>query len=355
MNSQTLRAIKQLLIILTLSMTGFTAMGSASSDSIPSWWKFVPNFHGTFRSFYEYSTDDDQSRFYVADARLTLGGYILPWADYFMQVNFNSQGKISILDAFGRFYPTVDKSLALYIGQMRVPINYAACENPWEYHFAQVMLTEKLASLRSVGVKAGWTVPGSTLYFEGGVFNASDMADHHTWNRAMTYAIKTNWRGGGFWPELAFMSRTPGGYGAGARTNTIDASLEFKSGPWFAEAEYLYSHYTHSSHKAAQAYGIMGAYTFEPQWRVVNRWSVEGRFDGITDASNGLFNAQHELQTTIFSHRRVTVGTTLGYHTPKGLLVDFRVNYVHCFYSDKEAPALSEDKSKIVAGAIFHF
>ncbi len=338
-----------------LLLAATTAAATEASDSLPSWWKFVPAFHGTFRAFYEYSTDIRQSRFEVADARLTMGGYILPWADYFMQVNFNSQGKIKILDAFARVYPTKDESLALYIGQMRVPINYAACENPWEYHFSEVMLTEKLAGLRSVGVKAGYTFPRSTFYVEGGLFNASDMADHGTWNRAFTYAIKANWRHEGFWPEIAFLSRTPGGYGAGTRTNTVDASLEWQSGPWFAEAEYLYSHYTHGTHKAAQAYGIMGAYTLHPQWRMVNRWSFEGRFDGITDASNGLFDANHNLATTIYSHRRVTVGTTMGYRSPKGLIVDFRLDYYHCFYSDKSAPAAATDKSKIVAGAIFHF
>lgn len=349
------RSIKQLLGIVLIALASMSASASEVTDSVPSWWKFVPNFHGTFRAFYEYSTDIHQSRFYVADARLTMGGYILPWADYFMQVNFDSQGKIMILDAFGRIHPTKDKRLDLYIGQMRVPINYAACENPWEYHFSEVMLTEKLAGLRSVGVKAGYTFPKSTFYVEGGMFNATGIGDHTVWNRAFTYAIKANWRKAGFWPELAFLSRTPGGYGAGARTNTVDASLEWQHGSWFAEAEYLYSHYTHSTHKAAQAYGVMASYTFHPNWRMANRWSVEGRFDGITDASDGMFDANHKLATTIFAHRRVSVGTTLGYRSAKGLLVDFRVNYFHCFYSDPEAPAAATDKSKIVAGAIFHF
>lgn len=347
--------LKRLLGFVLTVLASLNVSASDGTDSLPSWWKFIPDFHGTFRAFYEYSTDIHQSRFHVADARLTMGGYILPWADYFMQVNFNSQGKIMILDAFGRIHPAGNQKLDIYIGQMRVPVNYAACENPWEYHFSEVMLTEKLAALRSVGVKAGYTLPGTTFYLEGGMFNATAMADHTVWNRAFTYAIKANWRKSGFWPEVAFLSRTPGGYGAGARINTVDASLEWKHGQWFAEAEYLYSHYTHGTHKPAQAYGVMASYTFLPNWRLANRWSVEGRFDGITDASDGLFDSNHKLATTIFSHRRVSVGTTLGYRSAKGLLVDFRVNYFHCFYSDPEAPAAAVDKSKIVAGAIFHF
>ena len=261
------------------------------------------------RVFFRQSTATGDSRFELANARLTAGGYVMPWLDYFMQVDFNNLGKIKILDAYSTVTPV--NGLKLMLGQMRVPYCVEATRAPHLYYFADVALTATFGNLRSVGFKAGYTLPCAPLYFEGGVFNASDMADHNVWNSALTYSIKANYSARcGLKPEIGFMSRVPGGAAAGVRVNQVDASLSWKYGRFFTEAEYIYRRYAGSAHKPSQAYNFFVNYAIPVKWRMANELSVQGRFDAITDASNGIRNSEGKLRTDIDSRRRVTLGVT---------------------------------------------
>lgn len=343
--------IKALLLSALIACSSVVAAEeSKSNDDL---WKYVPAFSGTFRTFYRLSTVTGESRFEVANARLVAGGYVMPELDYRIQVDFCDNGKIKILDAYARVHPT--EGLALMAGQMRVPLSVEATRDPSLYYFADASLTNKFGNLRSVGFKAGYTVLHTPLYFEGGIFNASDMADHKQWNSALTYSIKANCpTQAGIRPEIGFMSRVPGGSGSGVRVNMLNASLSWKYAGFFVEGEYIYRHYTGHAYDNAHAWDFFVNYDFNVNWHLANVFSIQARFDGITDASNGMYRTDGTLGTDIYACRRLTAGVTATKRIKKSW-TSFRINFEQYFYGHSAARPLPSDNNQLVAGLIFHF
>lgn len=341
-----------LLFLISLSFSSIVVAQNQTTENAQEL-IFKPVINGTFRAFYRQSTVSDQGRFEVANARLSLGGNVMEWLKYYMQVEYDNLGKIKILDAYATLIPT--KGLKIMAGQMRVPLCVEATRSPFAYYFADVALVSKFGNLRSVGVKAAYTIPDMPWYFEGGVFNASDMADHSTWNSALTYSIKTNYTAKcGLKPEIGFMSRVPGGEGVGVRVNQYDASLSWTCGRFFTEVEYLYRTYANGAHPDSYAYNFFVNYAIPVKWRMADELSFQARFDGISDASEGKKNIEDKLDTNIDARRRVTIGTTLSRKIGK-LSTNFRLNFEQYFYGHTTTRPATADNNQIVAGLMLHF
>lgn len=338
-----------MLSILSVSAIAAPDTTAVKTIGIPS--SYLPQFHGTFRAMYEKSTVSGDNRFLVRNARLMAGGKILPIAEYFFQVDLCDRGKIKILDAYIGVSPF--KGFKVMAGQERVPFSIGASRAPALYRFAnRPSMCKEFGNLRAAGVKIGYTIPKTRLYIEGGAFNGTDMTDHSGWNRSLTYSVKANYSTGGFLPQICFMSRKPGL--EGVRINQADASLTFQNSSWFIEAEYCYRTYTGNSHEPSHGYNFEIDYGFPVKSAIVNRWSFQGRFDGITDASNGIRNEDGLLTDTYIGHNRLTVGTTASYI--KGQLhCDFRINYEQYFYSGSRKAKSVSDDNKLVAALVLYF
>ncbi|MBD5234438.1 MAG: hypothetical protein HDS65_09735 [Bacteroidales bacterium] len=322
------------------------AISATAAESADSTWTYVPKFNGVTRIFYHLSTTNGDSRFEVANARLSAGGNLMPWFEYFMQVDFCANGKIKPLDFYADITPT--KGLKLFLGQMRVPFCIDACRAVHEYYFTSVATTSTFGNLRAVGAKAGYTIPGTKLYVEGGIFSSTDMADHTKWNSTMTYAIKANWATRcGLLPEVGFMSRVPGGAGAGVRVNQYDVSLSWKYSRLFIEGEYIYRRYAGSPVKPAHAYYGLVDYAFPLRARMADKLSVQARYDGITDTTSGLYGIDGLLLNDIEGYRRLTFGVTAS-KTLGRCFTAFKLNYEQYF------DAITQH-NQVVAGVIFHF
>lgn len=345
--------MKRLSVLLTAAACVLCVHAASDTTQTRQDWRYIPTFSGIFRGFFEQSTVRNESRFTVANARLSAGGYVLPWLDYLLQVDFCAAGKIRVMDAYASVSPI--NGLKVTIGQTRVPFCVEASRSPYKYYFTDVSLTADFGNLRSAGIKAGYRLPGIPLYFEGGVFNAADMIDHNVWNGALTYGLKTNYTApGGLKPEVAFMSRVPGGTGQGVRVNMWNASISWTYGRFFVEGEYIYRHYTGDAHKPSHAYNFFVDYDIPVDWRMADKLSFQARLDGISDASSGIRRADGTLATTIDGHRRLTAGATAS-RTIGKVYCAFKLNYEQYFYGHTEAKASSGENSKLVAGLIFHF
>jgi len=341
-------------LILLLALMSVQLMHAADSTavktiSIPS--SYIPKFHGTFRAFFEQSTATGDSRFLVRNTRLSAGGKVLPVAEYYFQVDLCDRGKIKILDAYIGVTPF--KGFKLMAGQARVPFSVGASRVPAQYHFAnRAAMCKDFGNLRAAGVKIGYTVPRTKLYIEGGAFNGTDMTDHSGWNRSLSYSVKANYKAGDLMPQLCFMSRKPGP--KDVRINQADASLTFQNSSWFIEAEYCYRTYTGGSHKASHGYNFEIDYGFPVKSTIVNRLSFQSRFDGITDASDGVRNEAGVLTDNYLAHNRLTIGTTASY--VKGPVhCDFRINYEQYFYTDDRKAKSTSDDNKLVAALVLYF
>ncbi len=333
-----------------LAMASLGAWAS-DADSALAKWKYIPDVHGVSRIYYHLSTENGDSRFEVANARLSAGGALMPWFEYFLQADFCASGSIKPLDAYAIVTPT--SGLKLFMGQMRVPFCVDACRAVHEYYFADVATTSTYGNLRGVGFKAGYTIPRTQLYVEGGVFNGADMSSHATWSNAMTYAIKANWKTRcGLLPEVGFMSRksAPGA----VRINQYDVSLSWRHDRLFLEGEYIYRRYAGGGYKASQAYYVLADYAFPLRSRMADKLSVQARYDGITDGTTGIANAKGLLETNVDGFRRATIGVTASRKIGP-VYTAFRINYEQYFYGHKATRPSSARPNQIVAGVVFHF
>ena len=340
-----------LLLPIALCAAGTPADSTAAKKVIEIPAQYIPTFHGTFRAMYEHSTVGAGSRFLVRSARFSAQGRVLPIAEYYFQLDLCDRGKLKILDAYITVHPF--KGFKVMAGQARVPFSVGATRAPHQYHFAnRAMAMKYFGNLRNAGVKVAYTVPGTTLYAEGGAFNGSNMGDQTPWNRSLTYSVKANYTAGGWMPQIAFMSRLPGG--DGVRINQGNASITYQDSRFYFEAEYIYRTYTGRSYKASHGYNVEADLAFPVHSKLINRLSVQARFDGITDASTGLRDADGLLTTDYLACNRATVGLTASYVKGK-LHTDLRLNYEQYFYSHGRKALSDDDDNKLVAALVLYF
>lgn len=347
-----MKRIALAILIIMTALVGVAQADSTGAGSPLGPTKYIPDFHGTLRVFYELSTVNGDSRFMVRNARLSAGGYVLPMVDYYLQVDFSDKGKMQLLDAYLRLSP--DKRLKLMAGQMRVPFSAAATRSPHKYFFINRSFIGKYAgNLRSVGVKAAYSIGSWPLYIEGGVFNSTSRTDHSLWNSALTYGIKANIRlPGGFTPEVGFMSRQYGLRQTGARFNQFDASLNWTWDRWTVEAEYLMAHCA-SNFPTSHQYSVFVNYDLPIGRGLVDILALAARFDGHSDATDGYYDAEGRLTVTYPERRRLTVGATTRYQRGK-VHFDMRLNYEQYFYAGAE-PTDPSENNKLAAAMILYF
>ncbi len=346
------------LLLLLLCLFG-TFVVQAQTDSLPhepapsepQYRKYIPEFHGTVRVFYEQSTTDGAGRFSVRNARLSAGGYVLPMVDYLLQVDFCDRGSIRLLDAYVSLRPC--PGLRLMAGQMRVPFGIDASRSPHAYFFMNRSFAGKgQGNLRSVGVKAGYTVPVAHVYVEAGIFNATDRSDHKAWNKRFTVGAKVRWDAPwGLTPQVAFMSRAHADTPGARRLSLYDASLSWHNANWWIEAEYERTEVR--GFAPCNIFNVFAQYGFDTRCRWMNRLSFEARFDASDAATDGIPDTEGRLTATHPERKRITAGATATYRRGK-MQLDFRINYEQYFYN-KGTAVSADSNNRLGCALILHF
>lgn len=287
------------------------------------------------RTFFRQAVDENAHRFEVANARLAAGGYVLPNLDYFLQVDFCAKGQVRILDAYARFSPV--KNFDITLGQMLVPFGSESVRAPWQYMFADQSLVFNYSNLRTPGLKLGYRI--SSLYLEGGVFNATDKSDHGLWNKAMSYALKAKLTTNiGITPQIGYFSRRL----AEGRANIYDVAIGYEVGRFSAEAEVLMrclgNHWN-------RVYSIYGDYGVPVKSKIIDNISFQARYDSESyDRKYGNDYACYRLTGGITASRKI--GKLYG---------AFKINYEHYFYRESDDRYLDDYNNQLVAGLILHF
>lgn len=313
--------------------------------------EFTPtvNIHGALRTRWEMNLDDNASRFQVRNARVVLDGAIAPSIDYFIQTDLCNQGKMQILDAWGRI--GVAEHLKFQAGQFRMPFGTDCFRAPSNYIFAnRSFIGKQFCNVRAVGAKLSYVVPvgdNEELTVEAGAFNPTVISDHSKWVKTMAYAGKVGYRVKNIKLAAGVQSIEPDSI----RLNLLGASATWTCGRWLVEGEYMNKHYTHKSYKSANVYSIYGDYHFPIQLGVFNQASVQARFDALSDHSSGV-RSNGVLITNQSSRQRVTIGGTLTY-VYKKVHCDVRLDYEKYFYADDVV--VDKDCDKIVAEMVIRF
>lgn len=328
--------------LFSILFAAFLVSSAADPD------EYMPQINGTVRTRWEMLTDDGLHRFQVRNARLSVSGKIAPFADYFMQADMCDRGKIKALDYWGRL--TLAPRFQFRMGQFRQPFGVDAFRGPHQYLFAnRSYMAKQMCNMRGVGAELSYTLPSLPLNFKASAFNPEGIGDHEVWHRAMSFAGKATLtlRNVTFSPGI--MSMVPDSI----RINLLDFSTSWKSGGWIVEGEYMHKHYTDGRTNGCHGYLLFASYAHPMSNSIFNRWSLQGRFDGMTAHSNGKRDADGLLKTTDPARNRITVGGTLSY-IKGSRFVDLRLNYEKMFFHhDVTAPAGEGDK--VVAEMVLRF
>ena len=331
--------LKKFLFSLAFILSSVSAI--AQSDL------YLPQIHGVFRGRWEMEPESGLNRFQVRNARLTVSGKIAAPIEYFFQTDLCDQGKMKILDAYGKV--NFSAAVALQAGQFRMPFGVETFRAPLNYIFAnRSFIGKQVCNYRAVGAKL-MVIPAEGLTLEAGAFNPTVIGDHNVWVKTLAYAGKATLKKGEVTLSAGVQSLSPDS----VRINVLDGAAGWSHGRWNVNGEYMHKHYTHKTHKSAHSYVFWADYRMPVAIGIFNSLSFEGRFDGMTAHSSGKRDNSKKLSTTDPARNRVTIGSTLSYI--KGSVhCDLRLNYEKYFYHSGVTVPVGEN-DKIVAEMVIRF
>jgi len=327
----------------------FSVSAIVSSASDKDTVNYIPQIHGTLRGRYEVATESGDYHFQLRNARVSLNGFIAPFIDYFLQADLCDKGTMKFLDGWLRL--KIINGLSVQAGQFRMPFGIDTFRSPHNYYFAnRSFIGKQVCNYRAVGGKVTYALPVAPLVLEAGAFNPGTISDHKPWNNTLAYATKATYTLHNVKLTAGFQSIIPDS----VRINLIDGCISWNSGQWLVEGEYMYKHYTSSSHIPAHAYNLFANYHMPVKAWIFNKLSFQARFDGMTAHSSGIRNPQGLLDTDHPARNRITVGATISYVKTKSMFLDIRANYEKYLYHDG-VKALPDSGDKAVVEFVARF
>lgn len=320
-----------------------------TSDSIRKT-EYMPEIHGTIRAKYEYEPPIDKGRFEVRNARLSVEGKIIPIVRYKAEIDLSDEGVIKMLDAYIRLLPK-DK-LDFTLGQMRVPFSIDAHRSPHLRFFAnRSFIAKQVGDVRDVGAAVSWKF-GKRLpvTLEGGVFNGSGLTNQKNfWTDNYNFSFKASTV---IARQLNVTLSCLKANAGDVNTMLYDAGAYWKNGRWHIEAEYLRKYYAHDAFRPVNAVDAFAVFRL-PLKKGLTALSFLGRYDYMSDHSNGSTDDNGMLTVSDPERHRLTGGMTLGFGR-KALQADIRLNYEQYFYKKGVTPGISE-QNKLVVEFVAHF
>lgn len=338
--------MKKTLIVILGVLSCFTSSMIAQETKNP----YLPEIHGTIRAKYEYEPTVGKGRFEIRNARMSVEGKIIPIVRYKAEIDLSDEGAIKMLDAYVRLQPK--EQLKFTFGQMRVPFSIDAHRSPHLQYFAnRSFIAKQVGNVRDVGAAAAWTFGAEApVTLEGGIFNGSGLTNQkHFWTSNYNFSFKSQIC---LWRQLNIVLSCQKAGATDVNTYMYDGGVYWENSHWHIEAEYLRKHYAHHAFNAVNAVDAFAAYRL-PFKRNNMALSFLGRYDYMSDHSNGTKDVNGFLKTDDHERHRLTGGLTLS--MGKGALqADIRVNYEQYFYNKGVVPSISE-QNKIVLEFVAHF
>lgn len=292
----------------------------------------------------------DKGRFQVRNARVEIGGMVIPIVRYKAEIDLSDEGVIKMLDAFVRLQP--NEKWKFTCGQMRVPFSIDAHRSPHLQYFAnRSFIAKQVGNVRDVGAAVGYTFGKSIpVTLEGGIFNGSGLTDQKDyWTSDYNFSLKAQAMLGQKFNVTISMQKANAG---DANTYLYDAGTYFHTSRWHIEAEFLRKYYARHSFKPVNALDAFAVYRL-PLTKGFAAICFLGRYDYMSDHSKGVVHDDGKLGMDDPERHRLTGGLTLSLGR-KSLQADIRINYEQYFYTGNVATAVSE-QNKAVVEFVAHF
>lgn len=343
--------IRITVLMLAAAVAGALSPGVYSQETSSSdKGRYVPEIHGTVRAKYEYEPEISKGRFEVRNARVSVEGKVVPKVSYKAEIDLSDEGTIKMLDAYVRYKPVTNVKLTA--GQMRVPFTIDAHRSPHTQYFAnRSFIAKQVGNVRDVGVAAAWEVGKEVpVLLECGVFNGSGLTNQkHFWTGSYNFSLKAQAM---LWREVNLTLSCQKATAGDARVMMYDAGAYWDNGRWHIEGEYLRKHYAGGAFVPVNVVDAFAAYRI-PFKKWITALSVLGRYDYMSDHSNGMRSDDGRLEVSDSERHRLTGGLSISLGK-KALQADVRLNYEQYFYAKGVTPSISE-RSKIVVEFVAHF
>lgn len=312
---------------------------------------YIPKFHGVLRGWWQLETTDGYSHFLVRNARVSVEGMAAPIVKYYLNVDLCDKGKFLFLDGYASVFPV--RNFEIRAGQFRMPFGYESFRGPGSYYFSNRSFIGKYVNnYRAVGAMAGYKFKKVPVTVEAGAFNPTVLDDQARWVKKYAYAGRVLYRPAGWLFATGFESLRPDNI----RINLASATVGWECANFIVEGEYMARWYTHDAHKTTHSYNIFTSYGVPLRKSVFDTWSVQARFDGMTDLASGSVHdpeTNGRLATTEAGRKRLTVGSTIDYSYKK-LYTAFRLNYEKYWY-DNDVKASRGNGDVLTAEIIVKF
>ncbi len=343
---------RQLVVTAALLGAAMTAAAQSADEQSPV------NVHGTIRSKYEYQTEENEGRFEVRNARISVDGKLSPVISYKAEIDLCDEGKIKMLDAYTRLKPV--RGLQFTMGQFRVPFTIDAHRSPHQQYFAnRSFIAKQVGNVRDVGAALGYTFnAGFPIIIEAGLFNGSGLTNQKDfWTNSVNFSAKAQFLlPRGFNITLSTQKIKPDN----ASVMMYDAGAYWHSHGWHLEAEYLYKHYAADAFRPVHAFDSFVSYDIpvKNECSLVRYVTPLLRYDYMSDHSDGMryvdgkANPEGKLIVNDHQRSRLTGGLTLSLKRP--FVSDIRLNYEKYFYRN-DGVAKPSEKDKIVVEIMTRF
>ena len=347
------QATRTLTVALLVTTTLCTKAQEATTDNVDR----TPAVHGTVRSKYEYQTHEQEGRFEVRNARVSIEGKVTKAISYKAEIDLCDEGSIKMLDAYTRLKPA--QQWAITVGQMRVPFTIDAHRSPHQQYFAnRSFIAKQVGNVRDVGAAVAWSTQatGFPIILEAGLFNGSGLTGQKDyWTKGVNFSAKA---------QLLF----PRGVGLTLSTQKIhpdhvnvmmyDAGLFYHAHGLHIEGEYLYKHYSQHAFHNVHAADAFISYDIHMGSGALKYITPLARYDYMSDHSDGKryvgdkTQADGQLIVNDYKRSRITGGLTLSFAKP--FISDLRINYEKYLYRH-DAIAKPSERDKIVVEVMTRF
>ncbi len=323
------------------------------ADSSATAIDYKPQLEGAVKVKFELSTYDGKFRFNVRNSRFGIKGNASRHMSYKVQVDFNNEGKLSVLDAYAAYN---QGHFEVVLGQQQYKFSPDLDRGPSTNHFAnRSFLSKYLTSYYSIDAEGKATVKtigsrdiGARLTYHShtnvpfrlilGAFNGSGINNPEWQNNVnvLTRLEVGNATQGlcgavsyyhGQSPSVTRPDGEDGTISYHQNMQLIGGGLAYRNGPIYAEAEYAQRRLKAAENQVEVMHAayVQGYYRFAMprEHSVVRylaplcRWDMGQNVDYLN-----LNTEKHEW----FSANRMTLGLNIGF-IEKMLRSELRINY----------------------------
>ena len=347
---------------------------------------FKPQIYGAVKAKFEISLYDGAHRFNVRNSRIGVKGLVSPYMRYAIQIDFNNEGKLSILDSYVSYFKG---NFEFTLGQQQYKFSTDLDRGPSTNIFSNrsflakflttyygdelvngkiVPFVESIGS-RDIGALARYRLPVDLpIRLNFGVFNGSG-SNNPEWTDNLNFVGRLDVGGEtGLSGAIShYNGRTPVDFRVVTMTDGTLTTQDFKQKlrMWGGELRYVAENYrieaecaqrrlTNTSMHLLTVAHVQGYYQFRfPRHATVDYVAPIARWD-LGD--NIEFMNLQTAQLDRFSANRITVGVNVGF-VRKLIGSELRFNYEKYFLdrepSDYASNTLLQDK--ITLGIVASF